>query len=658
MISDRPNETAKKTQNLDSTFKVNPLQLHGFGVQAKSAESTPATKAQLWESYQQAKQLNHNSAKLLPVQAKLTILQRKGSANGQPGDKYEQEADNIADRVMAMSEPAQIQREELPEEEEELQMKPLAGTISPLVQREELPEEEEEELQMKSLDNSIQREDLPEEEEEIQMKEAATSNTPAATTSLEDRLSSSKGGGSPLSDDVRSFMEPRFGADFSGVRVHTGSDAVQMNQDVNAQAFAHGSDVYFGAGKAPGKDALTAHELTHVVQQVNTIQRYDAYEHAQAGDRAKGGGTITVQGIDVTAGEINALADLYASPEDLRKAEPNELKQLVGLIRKQKVDPNSVSEADWDKATNGRYTQLNLKNSKHFSPSNPALIAPQSSVPSGSDNRSMWKGYHKQAILKANQFANASHPNQRAELLEEAKLTNFFGEHYLTDAFSAGHLFNKDDTLAAIQENLPQQEKQLSTIFKSISAKVWATQSNFISKYEAKKYWRWWNLNTADRLQGLLEGIYDTPKGKEAVQSAIVKAAHDQLNTQKNDNGFVGVPVTNDFEEWVLSGDRTLDTSPITQKWLNKALEQSRTNIQEATQAKVSTEPDRAIKKVLDCLPRPTNNSEKAIHDLLQKVTNPTGGMVDAIANVLSREIEATFQAVEDEGFIRKKKGK
>jgi hypothetical protein len=62
-------------------------------------------------------------------------------------------------------------------------------------------------------------------------------------------------------------MEPRFGTDFSGVRVHTGEAAVQMNRELNAQAFTHGQDLYFGAGKAPGKDALTAHELTHVVQQ-------------------------------------------------------------------------------------------------------------------------------------------------------------------------------------------------------------------------------------------------------------------------------------------------------------------------------------------------------------------------------------------------------
>ena len=263
------------------SLQASSFQTQGFGVQKRAATSAPATKAELWDNYQATKQLFENGARALSIQAKLTI--------GQPGDKYEQEADSVAERVMAMSEPAQVQREELLEEEEELKMKPLAETISPLVQREELPEEEEElqmkpegnaiqraelpeeeeELQMKSVGNSIQREELPE-EEELQMKQSAPS-TQTTTDDLESQLSSSKGGGSPLSDDVRSFMEPRFGADFSGVRVHTGSDAVQMNRDVNAQAFAHGQDIYFGSGKSPANDALTAHELTHVVQQTGKV---------------------------------------------------------------------------------------------------------------------------------------------------------------------------------------------------------------------------------------------------------------------------------------------------------------------------------------------------------------------------------------------------
>ena len=66
-------------------------------------------------------------------------------------------------------------------------------------------------------------------------------------------------------------MESRFGADFSGVRIHTGSGAEGLSASVSAQAFTHGNDIYFNSGKfSPGTEAgghLLAHELTHTIQQ-------------------------------------------------------------------------------------------------------------------------------------------------------------------------------------------------------------------------------------------------------------------------------------------------------------------------------------------------------------------------------------------------------
>jgi hypothetical protein len=204
-------------------------------------------------------------------QAKAAIGIQRKLAIGQPNDKYEQEADSVAEQVMSMPDAKpSVQREGMPGEEEEVQTKSLGS-----IQREMMPEEEEE-IQAKPLSATItplvQREAIPEEEEEIQAKGSSSGGVEAGGD-FERRLGSSKSGGSPLPEDVRGFMEPRFGADFSGVRVHTGSEAVQMNQEVGAQAFAHGLDVYYGAGKGPGKDALTAHELTHVVQQAGHMQR-------------------------------------------------------------------------------------------------------------------------------------------------------------------------------------------------------------------------------------------------------------------------------------------------------------------------------------------------------------------------------------------------
>jgi len=83
--------------------------------------------------------------------------------------------------------------------------------------------------------------------------------------------------GQPLDTSTRAFMEPRFGHDFSKVRVHTDAHAAESARSVNAYAYTVGQDVVFGTGQyAPGTSEgrkVLAHELTHVVQQgSNTIR--------------------------------------------------------------------------------------------------------------------------------------------------------------------------------------------------------------------------------------------------------------------------------------------------------------------------------------------------------------------------------------------------
>jgi hypothetical protein len=77
--------------------------------------------------------------------------------------------------------------------------------------------------------------------------------------------------GQPLDPATRAFMEPRFGHDFSRVRVHTDSRAAESARAVNAMAYTVGQDVVFGAGEytpgTTGGHQLLAHELTHTIQQ-------------------------------------------------------------------------------------------------------------------------------------------------------------------------------------------------------------------------------------------------------------------------------------------------------------------------------------------------------------------------------------------------------
>jgi hypothetical protein len=175
------------------------------------------------------------------IQAKLMV----GPAN----DHYEQEADRVAQQVTseptAKSGAATIQRQT--DEDEPVQRKPLAASITPLVQRQ------------------------TEADEPLQAKPDRPDEGVVADSRFENRLQANRGSGSPLPEPVRLHMESRFGADFSRVRVHTGTDAAEMNRGVRAHAFTHGSDIYFGSGAfepntEQGKQLL-AHELTHTLQQ-------------------------------------------------------------------------------------------------------------------------------------------------------------------------------------------------------------------------------------------------------------------------------------------------------------------------------------------------------------------------------------------------------
>jgi hypothetical protein len=229
----------------------------------RASASSPPQKPQILLQLQRQ---YGNRATTQLIQAKLTV--------GKPDDVYEQEADLVAEQVMRMPTSATqqpIQQKAISEAENIEAQSPAAESLT----RQTAPEDEEEEGEKEEAiptqtESVLPLSAMPDEEDPIQtrlsLQQADNGSSVAVSQNLESRLNNS-GSGMLLPDDVRTFMEPRFGADFSSVRVHTDSNAIQMNRDLNAQAFTYKQDIYFGAGKSPGKDALTAHELTHVIQQ-------------------------------------------------------------------------------------------------------------------------------------------------------------------------------------------------------------------------------------------------------------------------------------------------------------------------------------------------------------------------------------------------------
>ncbi|UCF91847.1 MAG: DUF4157 domain-containing protein [Desulfobacterales bacterium] len=131
---------------------------------------------------------------------------------GEPGDKWEREAQRWAGRIMGMLEPS------------------------------------------------------------VQLATAGPPNNGSRGGERESENTIIQGEGQPLPASERAFLEPRFGHDFSQVRIHADGQAAAAARALNARAFTEGADVIFGQGQyAPQSRAgrrLLAHELTHVVQQM------------------------------------------------------------------------------------------------------------------------------------------------------------------------------------------------------------------------------------------------------------------------------------------------------------------------------------------------------------------------------------------------------
>jgi len=271
---------------------------------------------------------NHKASHLLagPIQAKLKV--------GAPNDKYEQEADRVArqvtgaepkeDEELAQTKP-QIQRitpadqaEEAKrqtepatpvgedeeekiqtqvdamdtgeEEEEETVQRQVESPAQDAQEEEEKVQmqadqtapvtEEEEEAVQPQAEGPAPEAQVPSEEEEegpVQMKSQTYKSGSTVNPEVESTIQQARQGGQRLPESVQATMSDKFGADFSGVKIHTDDRADRLNRSLNARAFTTGQSVFFKRGEyEPGSSRgreLLAHELTHVVQQNGAVQR-------------------------------------------------------------------------------------------------------------------------------------------------------------------------------------------------------------------------------------------------------------------------------------------------------------------------------------------------------------------------------------------------
>lgn len=299
--------TYRKTSDQSASIpQHSSFQPRPFVVQSQTEEQSeqPDTRTELERAERYGHRLNHIKFSKAPVQRPVPRIVQAKLTIGDSGDQYEQEADRVAASVVQqINAPApqqstqsqSVQREAALDEDDELTKKPEINAI----QRQEEPEEE---LQAKPEITSLQRQEEPEEEiqaelsisdieqapltskvqrkakledEELQAKSTLQRREAIgggeASMNLESAINRARSGGQPLESGLQRSMGQAMGADFSRVKIHTDAQANQLNQSIQAKAFATGQDVFFRQGEYNPRSRegqeLLAHELTHVVQQ-------------------------------------------------------------------------------------------------------------------------------------------------------------------------------------------------------------------------------------------------------------------------------------------------------------------------------------------------------------------------------------------------------
>ncbi|MEO5901048.1 MAG: hypothetical protein ABIR68_13120 [Ilumatobacteraceae bacterium] len=397
------------------------------------------------------------------------------------------------------------------------------------------------------------------------------------------------------------------------------------------------------------------------------VQRFDTGEHAQMGSDKP----IVIRGVSFTRKQLTAMGDFYKDFDEMNNADPAELRRLKADIETQtkfyKHEPGGrdvpEGKGGWDDDTGGRYLKQAKSNDTHFGP------GPRSA---GRDHKTVWENNHIRALATVRAtVANAA--NSSVPIPEQAQAINAYGNHFLTDAFSAGHLISKEDVMAEAKANfdsLDNTEAWWQVYFHRndftdrVAAMVMSDPkaASAFSGYQLKLIMA--RDVTAHRLSELLYQF--AGRESELFYSNIVKSIHDNLNHAIAHPGTTTpVQVENDRGmNWSLPGDTTLEQSPRTLEIINLAIAQAETNLDEAAAAPVSaTGPlgfddfSLRVPALLDAVwsytPHPTAATQKKI-DTVRTASTDTSTVVAAqhFAAVILDHLEDVIAGLHAKGVL------
>lgn len=379
------------------------------------------------------------------------------------------------------------------------------------------------------------------------------------------------------------------------------------------------------------------------------LQRYEAGEHAQVGGKTD----VVVNGVPMTQGEVNAMGDFFASASQLRLAPAAELIALRDLIRRDKdartgKGGTPVSTGEWETATGGRYLKLAADNRAHFAPGKDGTGM------TGTNHKAAWHDQHRQALFQA-QFDGRF---DYGKVSNSARTINAFANHFLTDAFSAGHLINKPEVMQVARERWNALATtgmifKESTFTRGVAAAVLADPDAGpkLRAHELKIVV--WGDVTPNRFSEFLWQVAKQQGDK--FFNAFARIVHDHLDDARTDDPTSGVEVENDNgRRWRLSGDATLMKSPETLEIAQAAAAQAEANLAEAARGHVDLSGQPAA--VWAFTPRPTKDGQKMIDETVASIADASKPeSVTAFAHLTISEIDAGIEELTSMGYLRLK---
>lgn len=371
---------------------------------------------------------------------------------------------------------------------------------------------------------------------------------------------------------------------------------------------------------------------------------YDAGEHVLAGADNYPDALLVGQnpGVRFSYGELLAMGDLYKDVEQMQSAPVAELTKLKELIQrsaryyagKQRGEDNrslDVSHTEWDTATGKRYRHLADDNYEHFAPD--VLFGTSTTR----NHKAAWEHYHRMAIEEAQRLGLLPQNQNVSYVPESALIINAFGDHFLTDAFAAGHLVNKAVLIDRFQKNFYASPGKLN----SAAAKFFERVANKAFTGEVKRRFevleerqtrcfKHWNIDTTNAFRKLLVGIAE--QAPDAVSNIAAKTLHDYLNQ-------TGILVTNGAGHvpWLVKGDDYLtgDTLDV----MKQAVNQSIANINDPAIRADNLNFGPFFERVWKYTPRLTPASQTEVKRLVGVYTDPNSTVLsDAAAELISRD--------------------